>query len=620
MEQRTVPGIVLIGGLLASAAGWLALPTLQTPRQAAATQVGVSVERARRLLHEFDHRMVQKSLLLDDLAGADVDVDMEDAEQLLESATDDYQERHAEHWATYQPSDYMLPDPPRNARATYGHLARQVGEGIRARDTILAENEQLLSDAMDSINVALAVQAGDVSGRSFAEASRLKGVIYYHQGCSERIRAGSLRSEAARKKQKLAALAGRAAHLRHAIDGLSNDDVDARTAELGERIAGLTDELENMKSQRRQADAQVAELSERLRSAKARAAAALAEMETIRSAGVDFEDPNGGSTFAEALLRQDRLFRQADHEVAALRFGQFPNARIERSGDLLRGRFVENGSRDNLTTEYGILHYQDRVSVLTEKSKRLANVLDQLRRDLEELGAIKSVRQSEKTRLAGELDRITQRAGELYEALTSVESEAFETEDAAIALLDKAGAAFRQAASAARSWVQGGGAVAQALSLEVKPNSAFAKRAGSGWMGADMTAEQADCDLAKAWIHHRRFAAYSRNAELLSFAAKALDLRETDPEAEKAKSSDAHDAAVAAIESAVANIKLAHRNAGKHWTFVARLAGADDLLTLLGHQAYLADAIAAYRNAINGRETQAYVQKYVKRLGELEAS
>jgi len=608
-----------MGGLAASAAGWLALPTLQSPRQSAQSQVTVAVERARRLLTEFNHQIVQKSLLLDDLAEADVDVDIEDAGELLEVATDEYQAHHVDHWATYEPNDYALPAPPRSAKASYGNLAGQVEEGIHARDAILAQNDQLLGEAMNAINTALAVQAGDVSGRSFAEANRLKGVIYYHQGRSQRIRAGSRRKAAARKKQRLALLAGRAAHLRREIEGLGSDDVDSLTASLGERIAGLTEALADVNARKRQAESEVAQLAQRLMSAQARVAAALAKMDSIRREGVDFENPQGGDAFGEALLAQDRLFRAADREVASLQFGQYPKARIDRSGDLLRGRFMEGGSSDNLTTEYGITHYQDIVAVLAERSEHHTNLLDRLRQDLQELEAIKTIREAEQNHLATKLDGLIRSAGELYDALATLEAEAFDMEDAAIALFDNAGSAFREASTAAQTWVRDAGSVAQSLSPEAKQNSAFAKRAGSGWMGGHITAQHADCELAKAWIYHVRFTACGQSAELLASAAQTLALTQADADAEKAKSNEAHDAAVAAIESAVTDIKQAHRNAGKHWTFVAQLAGANDLLALLGHQDYLADALEAYRNAINGRESETYAQKYVKRIGELEA-
>ena len=147
MDQKTIPGILLIGGLLVSAAGWSALPTLQSKQESAQTQVAVAVERARRLLNEFNHRIVQKSLLLDDLTDADVDVDIEDAQQLLETATDDYQQRHTDRWATFQPNDYALPDAPRNAKAGDGNLAKQVQDGIWAGESILPEHQRLGGEA-----------------------------------------------------------------------------------------------------------------------------------------------------------------------------------------------------------------------------------------------------------------------------------------------------------------------------------------------------------------------------------------------------------------------------------------------------------------------------------------
>ena len=66
-------------------------------------------------------------------------------------------------------------------------------------------------------------------------------------------------------------------------------------------------------------------------------------------------------------------------------------------------------------------------------------------------------------------------------------------------------------------------------------------------------------------------------------------------------------------------LERAHRDAGRHWSFVAQAAAANDLLTLLGYEDHTHDAIEAYRNVVKNRESKTYVQTFAARLQVLES-
>ena len=70
-----------------------------------------------------------------------------------------------------------------------------------------------------------------------------------------------------------------------------------------------------------------------------------------------------------------------------------------------------------------------------------------------------------------------------------------------------------------------------------------------------------------------------------------------------------------------ANIKGAFTldTGGTNQTFVAQDAGAKYLLALFGDEAYVADAIETYREALKGREDEPYVRRLAARLKQLEA-
>ncbi|MCH7808850.1 MAG: hypothetical protein IIB60_06460, partial [Planctomycetes bacterium] len=136
MSQKAIAGMVLIGTLAVCGLGWQVLPALQAPQRTVDTQASAQMERARRLLHSYSPGLTHKSLLLDELADAGADVEIDDPAALLDGAEDEYQQEHEKRWLAHQPYDYNLPAPPSAARARYGNLVQQVRQGVGGRSDL----------------------------------------------------------------------------------------------------------------------------------------------------------------------------------------------------------------------------------------------------------------------------------------------------------------------------------------------------------------------------------------------------------------------------------------------------------------------------------------------------
>ncbi len=618
MKQNLVPGIVLIGALVVCLLGWFILPALEDAQRAVDAEAGVHVERARRLLDKYNHGLTYKDLLLDSLADVDVDVDIEDPDALIDAFGDEYQEKHGRQWEDHPPADYDFPNPPRNARASYGNLPGQVRDGIEARDSLIEENEVLLKEALDEVNEALAVTSGNANAASNVEANRLKAVILFHQGLARRLEADLGRQRTEPHRRALASLGILVAAAPSQEAALSDTGIDERTTLLREKATAAEANLGTLRDRRGSLEDVIQDMENRLAGETARRDEARDLYEAIRHDGVDFADPNGGEVFQARLLEQDRTFREAARAVKVIEFGSLPTAVIDGSGDYLSGKFVENGSTADLTVEYGLTHFRNECAVVSAKLAEEEHALDDLRSDIARLEGIRNEHQADHDRTVQGLNQAIANAPLALAEITDIEAEALAVEDEALELFNQSIQASGRAARAAGEWVRSAGDMTRDLSSEVSARSAYGQRRQAGWMGGYIAAQTADAHMARAWIFYRRFSAQSRNVELLGRVAGPLKLSDVDLEAEAELAAEAHDLGVDEVSEAVAVLQRAHREADKHWTIVAQLAGANHLMALFGHPEYIESAIEAYRNAIQGREDRGYVQKLATCLRRLE--
>lgn len=597
---------------------WLFLPTLQASQRKVDAEASLHLERARRLLHQYSAELAYRALVLDQLRDAEVDVDITDPKALTENAGDEYQERHTELWTAFQPNDWEQ-DPPRSDKPSYGNVTGQIRDGVKGRATLVAENGKLLKEALEEVEKALSAASGSATASSHFEAGRLKGVIHYHRGLAERIRAGLKRAEAEGYRRRLVGLANRGVEWAPSKTLVADSGIDEQIRRVNEKAVQAEGELNDDRKALAALDSTIGDLEKRLNAAQSRTDQARATMEKLEREGVDFSDPKGAETFGSRLTEQDSAYRGALREVQSLEAGRLPKADIDASGDFLKGRYLENGSATNLTIEHGLAHYRNERVVLAAKVEGEQKGVTDLLSDLSRIAGIKSANEAAQTDAAQRIAETAPLAAEAYDELNRLESEAEVVEDAALKLLDQSVSASQQAAGAVDEWISQAREHTQNLAPEAKERSAYSARENDDWMGGHIAAQAADARLAKAWIHYDRFVAASQNADVLALVTKTLGLKEADPESERTKAAEARDAGIEEVTKAMEVLEKAHRKTEKHWTLAAQAAGTTYLLALFGQTDYIADAVEGYHNALKGRETEKYTEKLAARLKRLES-
>lgn len=617
MSKNTLALIAAGAGLVACAGGWLALPALQSSRRVVASEVSIELERARRLLDQYNVRLAQQSLLVGQLEENGVEVGGEGLPSDLE---DEYQRLHAEMWEAYRPTDWAEgSSDPRPARANYGNLPRQIDEGLARQAALIDGNERLLSDAMQAVERSLSVTDGSASSRTHAEANRLKATILHHTGLGRWAEAQFRRQDADRFRQTLLTLATSARESESMSTLVADSRIDERIAALQGEATRLESELAEERQALAALDERLKDLEARWEAARSRRAKALAALDALKAEGVDFSDPEGSERFRIRLEELDTAFRAADREVRSLEHGDYLNAQIDRSGDYLTGRYVEIGSSEDPAFEHGVTHFRRQHAVAAKQVEGKEQVLRGIQADTARLEKMKADYTETQGQAADRINECAVAAAEAYEELSRIESEAFAIEDEALELLERSGKASQQAAGYARQWISDARDRTERLSPEVRERSAFGRRLQDAWMGGYIAAQEADVRLAKAWIYYDRYASATQNNRILSVVTDALPLREADPESELAKRAEAHDAGVEEIAQAVNLLERVHGDTNRHWTVAAQAAGTTYLMALFGHEDYVADAIDGYRNAIKGRENERPAEAFVARLSRLEA-
>lgn len=616
MRENRIMTVVLLAAAGVCGLTWVFLPTLQGGKSAVEGEVSVHLERARRLLHQFSADLPYHAVLLDQLRQDGVEPEEPETLAEDEGLADDYQQEHAALWESFQPTDWT--DRPTNPKASYGAIARLVRDGLSGRDHLLDENQQLLRDAMTEVDAALAVESGGASGREVAEAVRLKGVIQYFTGMTDRIRAAVTRADADPLRARLNSLGDQASSLASQQALVAGSGIADQIEQLRKLTAEAEAAVKQEQAKLTELDARIADARRRIQTAETQRNEARARMGRLGEEGIDFSRSDGAKAFEEAYLAADRAYRAADRDVQFLTAGSFPNAEIDASGDFLTGRYLEKGSPFNLTIEPGLLRYQADREVLTRVIADRQREVEELRAGTARLETLRSAyaqtEQDAKPRLAD----VRSRAEKDFAELNRVESEAFALEETALAQLDRSAKTLKDAATRSADWIRDAQGKTQSLSPESQGRSAFQVRTDDAWIGGFIQAQSADARLAKAWIFYDRFIAHSQTAALLERVRDSLALSEADVDNEKAKAAEARTAGSEEVKLAVSDLERSHKDVDRHWTLVAQAAGTTYLLALFGDPSYIADTVEGYRKAVQTREEEKFVQPLLARLRQLE--
>ena len=618
-KQDTVAAAIVGGALILTGATWLLLPALQSGARTVEQQTGVQVERARRLLASYDPGLAHQSMLLDQLFAVGAEIDTAKLQDLSDATADDYQESHASRWELFTPTDWES-DPPRQVKqAHYGNIAGQIGDGVRAREELVERNERILEEAKAAVDAALAETSGDATARGHAEANRLRAVVLYFQGTQEALAAAIQRSAAQPYRARLADIVARAAEFAAVGDRVADSEIDARITALQASIAETEATLQAAQQDLATEEQAVRDMEARLAAARQHARQAQDARGDLQARGIDFSNPQGGAEFERQLLELDRTYRDAERARHAIEFGTFRGARLDTPEDYLGGSYVSRSTGSAPEMAHGLAHHVRQRALYAGTVAAIEQGLNDLRADVVRLQGMKSAFESDQQHAGERIEDLRKEAVVVFEELNRVESEAFALEESALRLLDQSAKTARAAAGFARNWVSDAREASQTMSPERAERSPAKLRQGDGWMGAHITAQAADALLEQARIYQKRFAAAQRTAEVLAAAEQNLQLKEADAAAEREKSEEARKAGVNAVVEAMTVLESAHRESGRHWTLVAQQATANHLLSLFGDAAYRDAALAAYRSAIKGRETEAAARVFATAAQRLEA-
>jgi len=611
VKDNVVTGFALIVLFVGCGFGLTLAPRLQDAQLSVDVEASRGVEKARRLLSRFNANLERIAQVLEVLREQKIDIDLAEVEGRLESD---------EFLAVYQDElDVATREfATVSGERPHGEPSSQIREGIRTRRKLIEENDRLLADALNAVNAALSVSRGSADASSHRGANRLKGWILFFQGESAARRAARARAGAVPVRGRIAALAARVEGLRPQTSFVADIAIDERIAELTAELEKQTAAVDAVRGELSAVDERIAELERELASAKASAASARAAMEQLKADGIDFADSEGFQNFAASYEASAAQYRSALSRIHAIERGTMPEAKIDDSGDYINGRYLQNGSPENLTTVSGLAHYRAERERLAAAVKTADDSVSESRGDLDRLRESRDVhrrRESEASQAVADAQAQAQTA---YDQLRRINAEAFAAEEEAIRRYAEAANTFGAAERAAGEWVRDAAEKTRALSPEAEALSAFTPQADDGWIGGHITTERAAAEAGQAWTYYQRFAARSRDADLLSASAQVLALGGADAEAERTAADEAREQGIEAVGKALDRLERAHDALGRNWAVTAQYAGTAYLLVLFGEQGRLNDVIANYRNAISGREEETCVLPFRDRLAKLE--
>lgn len=589
--------------------------------QAVDSEAGMKVERARRLLAAYDPSIAYQDVVIGELAASGAG--LESAADLPDSASKAYQDAHSKLWASFTPTNWPGVDggsPRKASNPQYGNIDGEIDKGLGSQDDAVRRNEEVLDAAIRAADEALNVSVGGADARSYAEAHRLKAIALFHKGMSERTKAVVIRQSAQSALDTIVS-AGNASSAASGEQGLREmTQIEAKIEALRAKYAEADEDLSEAQAALRTVEATINDFETRIADYKARRAAARDRIAQLQDQRADLSDPQGVEKYRQAMAAADREFRSADRAVQVLESGDYPNATIDSSGDYLIGRYVENGSFRNLTTESGLSRHQNDAAVLRKTIATLTEGRDRMLADIGRLEALRDTLAAREDEASRQLRESGQRLSSAAEDFLAIDADAAEIEDGAIRILEQSAAASKQAANAVAAWVRDAGSATSGMSPAAQDASAFSQRSKAGWMGGHVAAQEADARLAIAGIHLVRYSSYKDLAAALEALPAGVEVRGVSARELKERAQDERDAGIDSVTSAIEVLKTAHRTGERHWTFVAQLAAANHMVALLGDESFRSDAIESLRNALKGREGESYVARLEARLRALEAS
>ncbi len=638
MNKPLVFVIVVAGVVLAGGGTFVLVPHLQSSETELRARTSAHAERARRLLRQFSQNQERIGALLEALTRSGISADI-DVEELLEDEENrtaveeedarlhditrqgageqrDLEERflraaHGQQWQQYQVA------VRRRLGTNVSQMTRSLSEGLRERARLLAENRRLLEEALGAVNQALAESAGDLSSREDVHANRLKAIILRHQAQAQCHRAESLRREAARFRAQLATLALAARSLVNEKDLVADSGIDEYLATAERNIAEAEAALGELQASSTAVQADIERIKSQLAEARVTADQARTAMERMQARGLDLTDPQGFEKFSAEFDELARTYRQAVSQAHRLESGTLLNARIDRGGDLIDGRYVPADGAETIQIDRGLVGLESRLSALQLRTTAAQRAVESARTFHETLVSRRAAYQERRARATTRLQELAESASKAYAELSRFSAEAEKTEAAAIDLYGKSASAFIAAARFAATRSSAASTALAGLAPEARERSPDNRVAEDAWLEQQYKANAADAQIELGRLYYTISREAKRTAEVLANLPEGLAPPDLDPTTWQEKQEDARTRGIDVLHTAYDSLQRARRIPQGQWTLAAEAAAAASLLALLGEEDLRDVAIATYQQVVAGHEDKPHMQPYVNRLRAL---
>lgn len=365
--------VLLILGLLVGV-GFLTADLLVSPEAAFNQQVDQKVERAERLLAQYEGGQPLLLAALERLSAVQAESTTQPA--IEEPLPDDAAGGEKPNLLREQQQDLdRHRDELRQKLVNMGGDTQTAAAEFDSEEDLrrlVQANVDLLTKALAATREAIGTSEGEFSGSSHPVATRLEAMLIYHQVDLRRRQASIHRahSDVHRGEFNQVLLTWREADNRVKALQTELNGTTGAPAE-GEAVPSMDGRIEQLQAKARETDTQIAEARQevdrlsaavaevkgKLDQARSRADAATRRMMELEDAGIDASDPDAIKRFTEAYNQAARTEREASREADALEYGILRNARPEaqEENEILTAPLVPAQAGQEITPQLGLV-------------------------------------------------------------------------------------------------------------------------------------------------------------------------------------------------------------------------------------------------------------------------
>jgi hypothetical protein len=568
-----IAGIVLVAAL--GAAVYL-LPRSSSDRLAASAQVDEHIQRARRLLLEYDPQLNLES----------------------------------EMRAVLGVEDFALAEEPDENK-------------YRAQ---LTRNSKYLKSALDEVNQALAVSVGSVNARQDGAANRLRGMILLEQGLASAQTIAILRGEQVAVRTFLQRRANTLRTLGTEVDVVAASGIDDRIAETQAQLADLEQERATQQQLVSTLQERVERMNRELETTREQSDDVRARMDLLQNRGADLTQPGGVAEFERMYREAADRYRYLALEAQTLEFGSLENAAAD---DPAVSRYEPIIADQGIGYRRGLLHYKQDLDAAQTTLANLTLATDLARQSVVEMEGMKNAlaqrAAAAEAAIAAEVDEIegggaepTEEGGEEdagagsggeLESLLALDEEIRKLEDECVKKFDEAAQAFKTAAAGVASEMSSVGSAPDPARKEFHYSSVVANQ---GPIQGHIRAQQAEAILRKALLVVGQY----QDAQANAAALRALGdfFKEQDQiGAWEEQAQQSRETAEGFIREAIELLEKAKTEVGNgNWIVAAEIGSAHYMLGLVDVDLAAEQALQWYGLALESREDQPFASEHVR--------